>query len=311
MGGAETGVGPFESMSFKGPHRPVRRHRPTVRPVWSRQPRQRLTKRVAPPAGPSVPFWPRSPLRECVGHFYAPRSPARQGTLGPSATKFSRHRRVVHRSVLGVHKQGSVLHRMWLDLWTKRPPCGRARRVRIRSAHVRPRSRPPARRPHGAARAHPPRRHLRRRLRVAARQGVTGDAGLPRGGERLDRGPDRAPGRPAGGHLRGDQGTHPGDRPVGAHPDRRPLVLRPLDRGEAVRRQLPLPRRRPGRLDPAAALPRRGRARRGGAARRQRARRGSRLLLPRDGRRSAPTAGCWRSAPTPSATSASCSRSRT
>ena len=100
------------------------------------------------------------------------------------------------------------------------------------------------RRPARPVRAHPPRRHLRRRLRVAARQGVAGDPRLPRGRERLHRGPHRAPRRAAAADLRRDQGPHQGDRPVGARADRRLLVLQPLDRGPAVRRQLPLPRRR-------------------------------------------------------------------
>ncbi len=65
-------------------------------------------------------------------------------------------------------------------------------------------------------------------------------------GERLHRGAHRPPRGPARGHLRRDQGAHPGDRPLGAVPDRRLVVLRPLPRGQAVRRQLPLPGRRHG-----------------------------------------------------------------
>ena len=54
---------------------------------------------------------------------------------------------------------------------------------------------------------------------------------------------DRAPRRPAAGDLRGDQGPHPRDRPVGADAQPRLLVLRPLLRGPRVRRQLPGPGR--------------------------------------------------------------------
>ena len=91
---------------------------------------------------------------------------------------------------------------------------------------------------------------------------------------------------PAAGDLRRDQGAHPRDRPLGADPQPRLLVLRPLLRGQGVRRQLPGPGARAGRLD--AAATRRGRAagharaaRRGGAARPRRARRGPRVLLAR------------------------------
>ena len=52
-------------------------------------------------------------------------------------------------------------------------------------------------------------------------------------------------------------------------------------RGQAVRRELPLPRRGPRRLDPAEARGRRRDPRRAGAARRRRAGRGPRVLLPR------------------------------
>ena len=126
----------------------------------------------------------------------------------------------------------------------------------------------------------------------------------------------RPPGRPAPGDLRRDQGPHPRDRPVGADPQPRLLVLRALLRGQGVRRQLPGPGHRPRRLDPAAA--RRGlrarpagAARRGGAARPQRARRGPRVLLPRRLVASAPTAPCSPTRPTWSATSATRSGSRT
>ena len=89
--------------------------------------------------------------------------------------------------------------------------------------------------------------------------------------------------QPARGDLRRDQGAHPGDRPVGALPDRRLVVLRPLPRGQAVRRQLPLPGGRPRRLDPADPRGRRRDPRRAGADRRRRAGRGPRVLLPRRG----------------------------
>ena len=95
---------------------------------------------------------------------------------------------------------------------------------------------------------------------------------------------DRPPRRPARDDLRGDQVPHPGDRPVGARPDRRLVVLRPLLRGAAVRPELPLP----GRATPTTGRRRswrrtRRRPRRGGAARRQRAGRGTRVLLARHG----------------------------
>ncbi len=90
-----------------------------------------------------------------------------------------------------------------------------------------------------------PRPHPRRRLRVAARQGRPRGDGLPRGRERLHPGAHRPPRRPAAGDLRRDQGPHPRDRPVGADPQPRLLVLRPLLRGQGVRRQLPGPGRRP------------------------------------------------------------------
>ena len=70
---------------------------------------------------------------------------------------------------------------------------------------------------------------------------------LPGGRERLHRGDDRGPGRAARGHLRRDQGPHPGDRPVGAGPQGRLVVLRPDGRGQAV--PGPLPACRPARED--------------------------------------------------------------
>ncbi len=121
---------------------------------------------------------------------------------------------------------------------------------------------------------------------MAARQGRPRDAGLPRGRERLHPGAHRAPRGPPPAGVRRDQGPHPRDRPLRAQPDPRPLVLLPVLRGQGVRRQLPRPRHRPGRLDsPDARRGLRGRragpARRAGAARPQRAGRGPRLLLPR------------------------------
>ena len=121
---------------------------------------------------------------------------------------------------------------------------------------------------------------------MAAREGLPRGARLPRCRERLHRGADRTPRRPAHPDLRGDQDPHPGDRPVRAGTPARLLVLRPLLRGPRVRRQLPGPGRRPRRLDAAPARggqrPRpAGASRRGGAARPQRARGGPRVLQPR------------------------------
>ena len=149
-----------------------------------------------------------------------------------------------------------------------------------RSRHAAPRRR------HAPVTHREPRPHPHRRLRVAARQGVARGHGVPRGRERLHPGAHRAPRRPAPGDLRRDQGAHPRDRPVGADPQPRLLVLRPLLRGQGVRRQLPGPGRRPRRLDAAAAgrghrARPAGAARRAGAARPRRARRGPRVLLPR------------------------------
>ncbi len=140
--------------------------------------------------------------------------------------------------------------------------------------------------------------------------------GLPRGRERLHPGAHRAPRRPAPGDLRRDQGAHPRDRPVGADPQPRLLVLRPLLRGQGVRRQLPRPGRRPRRLDPAAARPRTPppTSRRCPASRCcststrwPRATSSSPSAAPR----SAPTAPCSPTRPTWSATSATRSGSRT
>ncbi len=105
---------------------------------------------------------------------------------------------------------------------------------------------------------------------------------------------------------------HPGDRPLRALPHRRLVVLRPLPGGPAVRPELPLPACataddwRPPELSPDADVPERG-----GAARRQRARRGTRLLLPRHGLGQPGRQPAGLLAPTPSATSGSSSGSRT
>ena len=162
------------------------------------------------------------------------------------------------------------------------------------------------------SRAHPPRRHVRRRLRVAARQGVARTRS-PTSRPRTPT-PRRAPPTwPAlrEHDLRGDQGAHPGDRPVGA------------GRGSAATGTTAAPSRASSTASAAAA---RGRPRRLGpaAARRRRRRpRASRCCStatssPRATTSSrsaplasAPTAACSRSAPTPPATSGSCCRSRT
>ena len=75
--------------------------------------------------------------------------------------------------------------------------------------------------PSAVRRAHPPRRHRRRRVRVAARQGRPGGARAPR--RRRTPTPTQ---RLAGleplraGDLRRDQGAHEGDRPLRARPAR-------------------------------------------------------------------------------------------
>ena len=132
----------------------------------------------------------------------------------------------------------------------------------------------------------PPRPVAHRRLRMAPGQGRPRGDRLPRGRERPHPGPHGAPGRPAAADLRRDQVPHPRDRPVGADPGPRLLVLRALLRGPAVRRQLPRARRRPRQLGSPApgrgrATRRAGAAGRGDAARPRRARGRPRVLLPR------------------------------
>ena len=104
--------------------------------------------------------------------------------------------------------------------------------------------------------------------------------------------------------------THPGDRPVGADPQGRVLVLHPHGRGQAVRHPVPAggPRRRDRAADQRG---RRAARRRGGAARRQRCwPRGT--SSSRSARStSAPTAAGWPTPPTSPATSGSRCASRT
>ena len=133
----------------------------------------------------------------------------------------------------------------------------------------------------GRAPPRAPRRRLRRPLRVAARQVRSRGHRLPRGGERLHRAGDRPSGAVAAEDLRRDQGPHQGDRPVGADPPRRLVVLRPQLRGQAVRRALPLPDHRSRRLDAAEVRRAHRDPRRAGAARRERRGRGARLLRAR------------------------------
>ena len=310
MGGAETGVGPFESMSFKGPHRPVRRHRPTVRPVWSRQPRQRLTKRVAPPAGPSVPFWPRSPLRECVGQFYAREAlpckglwPLRDEVFGAPAC---RPQIGAWRPQAGLGSAQDVARPV-----DEAPTCGRARRVRIRfcacptpltSARPSPArcrtSAPTTATPSSTTTSGCVTRSHRRRWPTSRRR-TPG----PRPGPRTW----PACGRPSSARSR--------------HAPRRPTCRCP--HGSAATGTTGARSRGSSTASPAAAPP---------PARTTGPRRSSPPTWtcparrccststssprvtpssPSGWPRSAPMAGCWRSAPTPSATSASCSRSRT
>ncbi len=92
-----------------------------------------------------------------------------------------------------------------------RARCGAHRYVSRHDRCARPRhAETPTHRPQ------PPRRRLRRRLRVAARQGRPGDARLPRGRERPHRRGDGAPRAAAPADLRRDQGPHPRDRPLRA-----------------------------------------------------------------------------------------------
>ena len=117
---------------------------------------------------------------------------------------------------------------------------------------------------------------------------------------------------PARGDLRRDQGAHPGDRPLGARAGSATggttaAPTRASSTAPAAAARSPAPTTGPRRRSrPTSTIP--------GeqvAARRQRAGRGPRVLLPRRRSRSAPTAGCSPSAPTPSATSATCCGSRT
>ncbi len=82
---------------------------------------------------------------------------------------------------------------------------------------------------------------------------VARGAGPPGGRERVDRAADRPPGSAPGADLRGDQVAHPGDRPLGAHPQAGMVVLRTLLRGPGVRRDLPGAGPGRGRLDASAA----------------------------------------------------------
>ena len=133
-----------------------------------------------------------------------------------------------------------------------------------------------------ADRAHPPRRHLRRRLRVAARQGVAGDGGPPRGRERLHRDPHRAPGRAARGRssprsraaprrptCRSPTGWATGGTTAARHEDKQ--------YGASCR----CPGARPRRLDPADSSRPTSRSPASRSCRRGRAGRGPRVLLPR------------------------------
>ena len=106
-----------------------------------------------------------------------------------------------------------------------------------------------------------------------------------RGRERLHRGPHRRAGAAAAADLRRDRRPHQADRPVGAVPARRLLVLQPHRRGPAVPDPLPGAghRRRPAehRRGPSQRS-----GRRAGAAGRQRGRRRLRVLRPRHHRAS-------------------------
>ena len=128
----------------------------------------------------------------------------------------------------------------------------------------------PAVRQAGPVRAHLPRRHGDRSVRLASRlQGSRGPR-LPGGGERVHVGADRRAGGPAGRGLRRDQGAHPGDRPVRAGAQGRLVGVLAHRGGPAVRDLLPPPcARRRGQA--AAAGGRQAAGGRGGPARRQRA----------------------------------------
>ena len=150
-----------------------------------------------------------------------------------------------------------------------------------RSARSDEPSPPPPTRPH---RAHPPRRHRRRRLRVAARQG------RPRGRSPTSRPRTPTP-RQRTAHLAAlrepifdeiKARTQETDLSV---PDPRSATTGTTRRtveGKQYGASCRVPGRRPRRLDPAArSTPTPTLARRGGAARPQRAGRGPRLLLAR------------------------------
>ena len=116
-----------------------------------------------------------------------------------------------------------------------------------------------SRRPEGAHGAHPPRRHLRGQLRMAAGQGIRRGRGPPQGRKRLPGSRHRAPGTAARGHLPGNQGPHPGDGPVRPEPQGRLVVLHPLRGGQGVRHPVPRPRPRTPATRWPTGLPRRWR----------------------------------------------------
>ncbi len=115
---------------------------------------------------------------------------------------------------------------------------------------------------------------------MARGQARPGHDQLPEGRERLHRRADRPPGRAARADLRGDQGAHPGERPVRPGAQGRLVALLKDGRGQAVRGALPA--RGPARRGaPADGRGRQAAGRRGGAARRQRAGGRPRVLQPR------------------------------
>ena len=129
--------------------------------------------------------------------------------------------------------------------------------------------------------------------------------GLPRGRERLHRGRTAHLADAARGDLRRDQDPHPRDRPVGADPATAATgTTAAPSRASSTATSCRVPGRRPGRLDPAAS-----------ADGRRRARRASRCcstatqlaegheFFSLGGSTSAPTATCWPTRPTRSATS--------
>ncbi len=160
-------------------------------------------------------------------------------------------------------------------------------------------------------RAHPPRRHGHRPVRLARRpQGPRGHR-VPGGGERLHRGADRRARRAAIRGLRRDQGAHPGDRPVGAGAQGELVAVRRTVEGQqyAIHCRRLVARRRG---HPAGAGGRQAAGRRGGAARRERARgRGQGVLLARRAVGQSPTSSCSPTPPTSPATSGTRCGSRT